>query len=108
MCLESLEQIRCFIRIVKFLTNFFGLSDFDLNCESLKKGLIYFQISFQTKQKFSDPNRIEWIVKTDDDISVDWSTFSERLSTYKGVEENLFCHVVLKNRLPMRKTEYKL
>jgi hypothetical protein len=35
------------------------------------------------KQKYSNPDSaIEWIVKTDDDISVDWTTFADRLSRH--------------------------
>ena len=88
--------------------------------------------------KVPDPDRrIKWIVKTDDDISVDWKTFTRRLldnnnnnnnninnkKNYNNMpnsdtnnarqksfdnEERLFCHVILKNRLPMRKKSFKL
>ena len=72
--------------------------------------LIHFQI-------LPNVDHVDWIVKTDDDISVDWPTFTARLSTFehqqsvdktKSVDNYLFCHMVLQNRLPMRRLPFKL
>ena len=48
----------------------------------------------------------EYIIKTDDDINVDWEAFLESLiedEPHQSTQEILYCHIVLHNRLPTRR-----
>ena len=49
-----------------------------------------------------------WIIKTDDDINVDWIEFLARLDSQNNVHSSLICHYVLYNRYPIRNPHDKL
>ena len=64
------------------------------------------------KQKTSPHFHVDWIIKTDDVISVNWPEFLARLDTsgaqfLEKADDALVCHV-LHNRFPIRNPYDKL
>jgi hypothetical protein len=52
----------------------------------------------------------EWIIKTDDDIAVDWHDLVLKLDSQETntATDNLYCHFILENRFPDRNPASKL
>ena len=62
-------------------------------------------------QKYSPKLLPNWIIKTDDDINVDWIEFLARLDSQSQnnvAQNSLICHYVLYNRYPIRNPHDKL
>ena len=65
------------------------------------------------KQKTSTHFHVDWIIKSDDDISVNWPEFLARLDASEAqilekTDNALVCHYVLHNRFPIRNPYDKL